>query len=633
MNSIKENIVLFSILLFIFLLFKKFLFIPSLISVLLIWFLRTKDYSFIYLCIICFITCIPVYSKEIPQMNNGYARKVNQNYAILQNGNEKVIVYTDSILQIDGEYEIHGTPDLIETTYHFYGFNYSKWLNDQGVYYSLDKDDIEFAKEHFSFRRLLQEKIDKIEDTNVQNILYKSLLNINVSDDDWMNQNGFSYSGILLILDWVLKFFLDKKHRDKILILFGILLLIAYRFPLLVLENVLFHILSSYSSIERRTGIIMTVIMILYPSQITSASFLIPAIFHYSFLFQENKKHGIHFCIFLIQSIFFQSIDLIRSFLYPVIQRLNGALFICSIIYMILHISLFDPVVLLLNKLNQISERFVLNGSILGVGFIFYIICLLVIQNKQRFFLYANILLMIFQVTGLFHPCMELSIINVGQGDSILIRAPFNSDNILIDTGKPSAYNSLNTFLKSKSIHTLNTMIITHSDNDHSGNQENVEKDYIVKQVITTHQSDIKSSVFNLLDINTITSEEENESSIVNIINLNGKQVCLMGDATEETEKDIINNNPNLSCDILKLGHHGSKTSSSDKFLDTVKPKLALISSGSYSLYHHPSSEVIQKLLKRHVSYFDTKESGDITILCFHHFNVFITSRFEIGLL
>ncbi len=448
-----------------------------------------------------------------------------------------------------------------------------------------------------------------------------------------MNQNGFSYSGILLILDWVLKFFLDKKHRDKILILFGILLLIVYRFPLLVLENVLFHILSSYSSIERRTGIIMTVIMILYPSQITSASFLIPAIFHYSFLFQENKKHGIHFCIFLIQSIFFQSIDLIRSFLYPVIQRLNGTLFICSIIYMILHISLFDPIVLVLNWLNQISERFVLNGSILGAGFIFYIICLLVIQNKQRFFLYANILLMIFQVTGLFHPCMELSIINVGQGDSILIRAPFNSDNILIDTGKPSAYNSLNTFLKSKSIHTLNTMIITHSDNDHSGNQENVEKDYIVKQVITTHQSDIKSSVFNLLDINTITSDEENESSIVNIINLNGKQVCLMGDATEETEKDIINNNPNLSCDILKLGHHGSKTSSSDKFLDTVKPKLALISSGSYSLYHHPSSEVIQKLLKRHIYYFDTKESGDITILCFHHFNVFITSRFEIGLL
>ena len=255
------------------------------------------------------------------------------------------------------------------------------------------------------------------------------------------------------------------------------------------------------------------------------------------------------------------------------------------------------------------------------------------IQNKQQFFLYATILLVIFQVTGLFHPCMELSIINVGQGDSILIRAPFNSDNILIDTGKPSAYNSLNTFLKSKSIHTLNTMIITHSDNDHSGNQENVEKDYIVKQVITTHQKDIKSSVFDLFDINTITSDDENESSIVNIINLNGNQVCLMGDATEETERDIINNNPNLSCDILKLGHHGSKTSSSDKFLDTVKPKLALISSGSYSLYHHPSPEVIQKLLKRHISFLDTKESGDITILCFYHFNIFITSRFEIGLL
>lgn len=221
----------------------------------------------------------------------------------------------------------------------------------------------------------------------------------------------------------------------------------------------------------------------------------------------------------------------------------------------------------------------------------------------------------------------------LGQGDSILIRAPFNQDNILIDTGKPSAYTSLTNLLDAKGIHTIHTFIITHADDDHSGNKETILEDYDVKQCITSHQDLIQSNKFQLIDLNEIESDDENESSIVNVFNLNGKQVCLMADATTGSEKDILDHYQSLKCDILKLGHHGSKTSSSDKFLDQVQPKLALISAGSYSIYHHPSEETIQKLLKRHIPYFNTKEEGDITILCFSHFNLFITSSFHIGLL
>ena len=170
-----------------------------------------------------------------------------------------------------------------------------------------------------------------------------------------------------------------------------------------------------------------------------------------------------------------------------------------------------------------------------------------------------------------------------------------NSDNILIDTGKPSAYNALKTYLDAKSIYVINTLIITHNDNDHSGNKTNIQKDFAVKQCIETHQTTIQSSIFTLLDINEIQSEDENDSSIVNVVNFNGKQVCLMG--------------------------------------DVVRPETALISLGAYHIYHHPSEETIQKLLKRHIPYFDTKTSGDITILCFGKIRVFITSRFEIGLI
>lgn len=179
----------------------------------------------------------------------------------------------------------------------------------------------------------------------------------------------------------------------------------------------------------------------------------------------------------------------------------------------------------------------------------------------------------------------------------------------------------------------MNTLIITHNDNDHSGNKTNIQKDYVVKQCIETHQTTIQSSIFTLQDINEIQSEDENDSSIVNVMNFNDKQICLMGDASTKTEEEITHKYPTLSCDILKLGHHGSSTSSSDQFLDVVRPEIALISSGAYRIYHHPSEETIQKLLKRHIPYFDTKTSGDITILCFGKIRVFITSRFEIGLI
>ena len=96
----------------------------------------------------------------------------------------------------------------------------------------------------------------------------------------------------------------------------------------------------------------------------------------------------------------------------------------------------------------------------------------------------------------------------------------------------------------------------------------------------------------------------------------------------------MIRNYTNLHCDVLKLSHHGSDTGSCDDFLDQVQPRLGIISSGPYSIYHHPSPDTIQRLLKRHIPYLDTKVEGDITILCLpFHLNLLITSRGTISFL
>ena len=633
MKDIKENIVLFSLLLFLFLITKNYLLYVSLCAVCCLWYFRVPGFSFIFLFITCLLTCIPFYSKQIPSMEYGQAIKVNQKYSILQNKNEKIIVYTDEPLQIDVKYSIQGEMKKISASSHFYGFSYDTWLHQQGIYYSLQQEDIQLLKELPSVRHWMQKRIVQINDETIQSILYKSLLNIKTSDEDWMQENGFSFSGMILVVNWILKYFVSKKTRKMINVFMDITLIIIYRFPLLIVENLLFILISNKCSSPKTTGIVMSIIMILYPSQLLSASFLIPAIYRYSFLFNDQRRTATSFLILIIQSYLFQSINIVRTFLYPVLQRLNGLLFLSCLFYLFFSIRIFQPIVRAIDITHKFCEVFQWNGSILGVGFIVFILILLLLKRNRYYFLKACILFSVFQIAGLFHPCMEMTLINVGQGDSILIRAPFNQDNILIDTGKPSAYSSLKNLLDAKGINTIHTFIISHADDDHSGNQESILEDYDVKQYVTSHQNLVQSNVFQLLDLNEIENEDENESSIVNVLNLNGNQVCLMADATTENEKEILENYPSLKCDILKLGHHGSKTSTSDKFLNQVQPRVALISAGSYSIYHHPSEETIQKLLKRHISYFNTKEEGDITILCFSHFNLFITSSFQIGLL
>ncbi|NCB34332.1 MAG: MBL fold metallo-hydrolase [Erysipelotrichia bacterium] len=233
----------------------------------------------------------------------------------------------------------------------------------------------------------------------------------------------------------------------------------------------------------------------------------------------------------------------------------------------------------------------------------------------------------------MFHPFAEVTIINVQQGDSILIRLPLNRENYLIDTGKPSQWNSVQTLLDAKGIKHLNALFITHSDNDHSGNMQNVINYYHPEYTITRHRDSFQNGKISFLDLNSIEDEDENRSSLVTYFSLNGLKFLCMGDSDSFSEKKITEKYGNLECDILKLSHHGSKTGSSEEFLDIVRPKIGLISSGPFNIYRHPSPEVIQRLLKRHIPFLDTKDDGDISIFCFFRWNLMITSTGKISLL
>lgn len=638
MRSVIENAICFSLLLFLFLISRTHFYFVSLFLVCCAWYMRVRNHSWIILLIVCLVSSVNIYNKEYPSVSEGKAVKVNGSYSILQEGNTRVIVYTDEILSLDAEYTFSPEFMKVESSKSFYSFDYGAWANGQGVYYAIsDNSTVTCIQSGHSIRSLIQRRIENIADTEERQILYRTLLNIKDTDteeSDWIYQNGFSFAGILSIINISLKYFLDKKKRNILMCIIAFLLALIYRFPLLITQSFLFRLFSfTKLSYKQRCGVVMSIIMILYPSQLTSASFLIPAVYRYAFLFENDASSVAFYLVLIIQNLLFHCINPVKSFCYRFMQKVYGFLWMCSIIRLfcpLIDVSVFSH---LMNLFNAFLTHFDLQGSMLGAGCIFYILLCLSLIRKRSFLKYAIVYLFVFQICGLFHPFAEISVINVGQGDSILLRGPFFSSNILIDTGKPSAWNALETFLDAKGIDHLDGLIITHADDDHSGNKEKVIEKYHPEVVKEEHEDSYQLGILQLYDINTIDNEDENQSAIVNVFQMNGMQVCLMADADEESEEKILDTYGEMHCDVLKLGHHGSKTSSSDDFLDIVKPDLALISSGAYSIYHHPSPETIQKLLKRHIPYFDTKTSGDITILCLPFFNIFITSSFEIGLL
>jgi competence protein ComEC len=212
-----------------------------------------------------------------------------------------------------------------------------------------------------------------------------------------------------------------------------------------------------------------------------------------------------------------------------------------------------------------------------------------------------------------------ISFINVGQGDSTLI---VNKGHYyLIDTGgvinNDLAINTLIPYFKKKGIYHLDCLFITHSDFDHCGAKESLVENFKVNEIIEKNDFQTKSFVdisFTNLNIYSSLWEEPNDTSLVLYTTINNKNILLMGDAPSAIEKKIVNDYPDLQVDYLKLGHHGSSSSSCYEFLKTYKPLLSIISCGLNNKYNHPNEEVVARLNKLNLNYRRTDIEGTIQI-------------------
>jgi len=236
---------------------------------------------------------------------------------------------------------------------------------------------------------------------------------------------------------------------------------------------------------------------------------------------------------------------------------------------------------------------------------------------------------------------LKVHFIDVGQGDSILVES--NNKYMLIDAGESDQSKVVINYLENIGVKKLDFIIATHPHSDHIGGLADVINHFNIGKIIMPDAVHTSNTYENLLDtisdkgLKITKAVVGNEYTLGNASfvilapsnsdydNLNNYSVAIKlqngsnsfiftGDAEEQSENEMLKTGINLDADVLKLGHHGSFTSNSEKFLDAVSPDIAVISAGEGNQYGHPHDEILQILKDKNIKLYRTDKQGTIVL-------------------
>lgn len=334
---------------------------------------------------------------------------------------------------------------------------------------------------------------------------------------------------------------------------------------------------------------------------------------------------------------------LLNIILVPIISIIILPLTILTYIFPILDSILYlftntlETISLFISKIN--ITKIIFPKPSLLIIVLYYIIFLLSYQNKKYFYLNI-ILLIIIYIFPYLNSNFEVVMFEVGEADCHLIKYPYNKNTILIDTGKNEykIKNEVIPYLKSIGIKKIDYLIITHGDLDHIGGSITLINNFQVKNVILNKGTftDLEKELIKNLNkkkipyqininkinlsnhtiylLNNTKYNNENDNSIITYFTYQKYKFLYMGDASITTEDNLLENYNLNNISILKVGHHGSNTSSSKDFISQINPSISLISVGENNIYHHPNKEVINNLSKSRIYRTDINNMVKLTI-------------------
>ena len=594
-------------------------------------------------------------------------KKSKDKTTIWVKGKEKVLVnyYSDINVSYGDYIYVYGVFKKPKENVNFNLFNYKRYLLSNKINYVVTASKITVIKKNDNvFYTLKNNLLRKIENANkskgyilaflyadkslIEKDVYTKYQKIGVS-------HLFAVSGmhVSLISIVLLKLLNKIKERKRYIIvsIFLSIYLFLTNFTISMVratfQFILFFINKSFKlNIDNSNLVLLlfSILVIINPYNIYNIGFLFSFIISFTLIRCSKLIKG----KFIIKSLktslisFFSSMPVLINNFFEVnfLGIILNIIYIPFVSYILFPLSL---VTVLFPSLDNILYMFIsyfekitdffsnikfLSFSICKMNIfliiMYYIIFIYILKRKKSlvYKIIIAIISLIFLINNGRIVNSEVSILDVGQGDSSLIR--LKNKNILIDTGGNINYdiskNILIPYFKSVGIKKIDYLVLTHGDYDHMGEAINLVENFKVEKVIFNCGSynDLENELIEVLDkkkikyyscikelnidnnklhfLQTKEYDNENENSNVIYTELNGYKFVFMGDAGVEKEKDILEKYNVSKIDVLKIGHHGSKTSSDKNFIDEMNPKYSVISVGKNNRYGHPNKEVLNNL-------------------------------------
>ncbi len=548
-------------------------------------------------------------------------------------------------------------------------FNYNKYLLSKKIIMVSSNPNIKLIKNNTNILYKIKNRMIKHIDNYQSKKYIKAFVmgdTNDIEDNVLTNYRNIGISHLLAISGMHLSLFLIiinslfKKNRFKDLIIFSFLIFLLFitNYPESLIRCFLFIILKyinkrlklNYNNLELL--IFCFSILILYnPYFIYNIGFIFSIVITFFILLSKNiLKDKSYFKKLAITSLicFFASIPIIANSFFKInlLTPLFNIIFVPIISIIIFPLGLLTFVFSFLDGLyfiitsgmesviNVFSDigifNFVVSKPNLIIVLIYYISLFFSIKISKKY-IFLFLVILIININSRFlirNP--EITFLDVEQGDSSIIILPYGKT-IMIDTGGiygsecSIALNKTIPYLNSRGINEIDTLILTHGDYDHMGEAVNLIKNINVKNILINkgNLNDLEKKIMLYKNVTKVKEnyivgnyefsflnngiyDNENDNSIVTYLNIRNNNILFMGDSSKKIEKNIINEYNLPKMDILKVGHHGSKTSSSKEFINVVNPTYSVISVGLNNRYHHPNDETLEILKNTNIIRTDT---------------------------
>src|SRR5690625_3364225 len=438
------------------------------------------------------------------------------------------------------------------------------------------------------------------------------------------------------------------NYTDVISIVFLLLILfdpfIVYHVGFQLSFAVTFGLIVSQAWISQTTSNTMRILQISFISQMI----ILPLQLHYFYLFQPlsiiiNLLIVPYFSLFVIPAMFGLLVfHWLPNFLTESFEKF----------FLLIH----EHVLLFIQWIDQVFDYPFTIGEIpLYFTIIYYILFILMmksLENNQRKRAFQSgiaitTVLIVLTLRPYFSPVGSVTMLDIGQGDAFVLELPYRKGVFFIDIGTPlsfpdfeasnKAYEQvIKPYLYGQGISKIDTVFISHKHLDHYGSLPYALEDFSIDEIIISPLFEIgeadeglwenQSSIYRMKFNESIKRKgqlfqalspqkdykDENENSLVLLTKIGGKNWLFTGDMYKQEERDILNAYSDMDVDVLKVGHHGSNTSTEPSFIKSIKADYALISAGKNNMYGHPAEEVLQTLSDERIKVYRTDEDGAV---------------------